>query len=212
MLKQYKTMIILTLCMLTLVSVGFSSWIVTTPSATIDADGYLEADSIIDNNDFVGKPTVTAFKYNDVGFLTDDNILTNKGEIKIDYNINLTNCRSFFTESYDSLSFDVALKYANGFTSTYNIFKESMLVEYSIDSWVNKTVVTPNNTENNRCDSTIHIDSALSGSTTTLTLSIKYTFTINCGGYFNTKTYAQLLSDEDFKFAVSCIVRAYVKS
>ena len=53
MFKEYKTMIILTLCCLTMVSIGFSSWVISDPSTTTTVDGSLEADSIIDKRKYL---------------------------------------------------------------------------------------------------------------------------------------------------------------
>ena len=69
MLKEYKTMIILTLCCLTMVSIGFSSWVVTNPNTTEDVNGSLEADSIIDNRKYIVANEQVAFKYSQLGFI-----------------------------------------------------------------------------------------------------------------------------------------------
>lgn len=198
MLKQYKTMIILTLCMLTLVSVGFSSWIVTTPSATIDADGYLEADSIIDNRNYITNTASTEFEYTELGFMK-DGVFSKVGEMTVTYEIKLANCKQYFIdlgEECTSLTLEVKTKYSDDISATYNIFNNEILeVTYNVGTdYLHEGLISTNDTNQNISKITL----------TDLTnnsfyITFKYSFTVNPGTTFKNSVYSGLLQNNQGK-------------
>ena len=196
MFKEYKTMIILTLCCLTMVSIGFSSWVISDPSTTTTVDGTLEADSIIDNRKYVSKVSEDIFSYNEHGFIQ-NGYYSNTGNIFITYNINPQACVSYFdslNEPCEGLYLELKAEYANGFTSTYDIFKNSSLkLEYKINDgeYLNNFEVA--NISNYTVVSKFKLDSSYLSSSS-LNITYKYTFTIKMGSNFTNNAYDKLLS------------------
>ena len=210
MLKEYKTMIILTLCCLTMVSIGFSSWVVTNPNTTEDVNGSLEADSIIDNRKYISEIEQTVLSYTDLGFLK-NGYYSNTGEMSITYNINTKACASYFNslgEQCDALNLEICAKYADGFASEYNIFQRGGFnLEYSINDgeyqsdWVDGKI-----TSNCEAISIMQITDLTSES---LKIKFLYSFEINMGKTFKTNAYDKLLSLEGFKFEFSLFLSLF---
>ena len=202
MLKEYKTMIILTLCCLTMVSIGFSSWVVTNPNTTEDVNGSLEADSIIDNRKYIVANIPVAFEYSQLGFIK-NNIFSKEGEVTSSYTINTKACADYFTslgEKCNSLNLELTMKYAEGFSATYDIFNEGNVeVSYDIGSgYITKNINSV--VSNYQVCSTINITNITS---TNLNVSFKFTFTIPYGASFKNGVYKELLSKEGFSFDFS---------
>ena len=202
MLKEYKTMIILTLCCLTMVSIGFSSWVVTNPNTTEDVNGSLEADSIIDNRKYIVANEQVAFKYSQLGFIK-NNIFSKEGEVTSSYTINTKACADYFTslgEECNSLNLELTMKYAEGFSATYDIFNEGDVeVSYDIGSGYITENINSVVSDYQVC-STINITNITS---TNLNVSFKFTFTIPYGASFKNGVYKELLSKEGFSFDFS---------
>ena len=198
MYKEYKSMLIITLCMLTLVSVGFSSWIVTTPSATIDTEGYLEADSIIDNRNYIINTESTEFEYTQLGFLK-DGVFTNVGELTVSYNIKLANCKEYFEslgEECVSLTLEVKNKYSDNISATYNVFDDNVIsVSYNDGNGYSNQQLSSINYVNHNM-SKIILDDLTNNN---YQITFKYSFAINPGSTFKNSIYEGLLKGNENK-------------
>lgn len=208
MLKEYKTMIILTLCCLTMVSIGFSSWVVTNPSATEDVVGSLEADSIIDNRKYVSKVSEEVFTYTEHGFIK-NGYYSNTGNISIKYNINPKACVDYFlslNDSCEGLYLEVEAKYTDGFAASYDIFSNgSLSLKYSVAGGDYVSDFVAATISNCTAKSKLELGSEHLSSTS-IDITFMYTFTIPMGSTFRNTAYDKLLSKEGFGFAFSLIL------
>ena len=217
---RFRSTLILIFCILTMVSIGFSAWVVTTPNVSTTVDGKLDAESIVDNKNFISAPVTSIFQYNELGFLDQNDRLSKKGEVNVKYTINVDNCKDFFNSSvaYTDLQAEITLKYNDEISSSTNIFnahndangQRTLNISYS----TNGTNYTALNSsfisikDNNQCVSSIILSNAIAPSSSgSLNLFVKYEFDIDSGKYFYNNVYP-VLSIEGFTFEVSARLQA----
>lgn len=118
MFSKYKISFIIFLCMIALLSVGFSSWTLSGES-TNQINSNIEADIVINSNEYVflntgyGSGTgINCFKYSKSGYLDNDSRLSNYGYVDVYYTVDLDKCRSVFAND-TSIKIDITLKAQN---------------------------------------------------------------------------------------------------
>ena len=115
MTLKSKMSVLVLLTSVSIVSIGFSSWSITTET-NAEIGGNIEVDNIISSDDFIKLDTSKGD--NNTG------IIGSKGHMVEYFKIDLKECKSFFVE-HNSLSIDLTLKYDDSTPSDYNMFLQS---------------------------------------------------------------------------------------
>ena len=213
MTLKAKMSLLVFLTSLSIVSIGFSSWSITVET-NAEAIGNIEVDNVINNNNMITQETVHEFTYSELGFTNSNNLLTKTGEIIVDYTINLKNCKEFLTEN--SLSVNLTMKY-QAESGTFNLFKDSgnaseynkLNISYSTDGNIWNSILDSQITDY-QCLSIINFDKVLDSNygSDTLSFSIKYSFEVTSGLYFNNNFYS-VLEAEGFEFLLTASLTDY---
>ena len=213
MTLKAKMSLLVFLTSLSIVSIGFSSWSITVET-NAEAIGNIEVDNVINNNNMITQETVHEFTYSELGFTNSKNLLTKTGEIIVDYTINLKNCKEFLAEN--SLSVNLTMKY-QAESGTFNLFKDSgnaseynkLNISYSTDGNIWNSILDSQITDY-QCLSIINFDKVLDSNygSDTLSFSIKYSFEVTSGLYFNNNFYS-VLELEGFEFLLTASLTDY---
>lgn len=212
MLSKGKITIILSLCCLCTVSIGFSSWIIGNPAST-EANGTIQVDNVISNKDVISNVNnIETFKYTEMGFLNDNNYLTKQGIIIVQLEINLNECERYFI-SDTTLVVEPVLKYVsesnenlnnifinNNLVMSYYVSENNVVANDTIWSNLTTSIVSDNN-----CKSIINITNYLNNDEINIDkiyLSLKYEFSISSGIDFK-NTIGQV---DDCKFILSTMI------
>lgn len=130
MFTKFKVYVCMILCMISLVSVGFSSWSIHGITEE-DNSGSITSDKIINSKEYVYLDTskgdnntgIDCFNYYEYGYLDDDGYATDTGYIKTYYILDLNKCRTLFGDDHGSVSVDIKIEYAEGVSSHLDLFK-----------------------------------------------------------------------------------------
>ena len=111
MLSKSKLNLLMAFSLITLVSVGFSSWNISfTNEMTVN--GSFDVDEVYTNETFVNVDSIESFRYYNTGFLTDDNKISTKGTIAINLTVDVNKCKEEMG-NISSVNVELILKYAN---------------------------------------------------------------------------------------------------
>ena len=175
-------------CM-TMVSIGFSSWIIVAPSGmNMTATGELHSYGVAHSTDLIYLyGDVEIFDYRAESFVDANGNLTDSGKISVTYRINLANCKSSFGNDWNgSLDLHLSLLAKNVrdvndgklFNTSMNntIAHDTYKYSYAITATVDGASKTITNIEGK----ILNIDTTLTGLASTGTKDIKvvYTFSI----------------------------------
>ena len=217
MLSKLKINIIVLLCILSLISVGFSSWSITIDDRYID--GNISTDNVINSEDYIYLDTtkgdnntgISCFKYKKEGYLGSDNNITDKGYIDAYFIIDLNKCKTLFANS-NALDLTIILKYAENNPTSLNIFEEDRqdtgyrTLNYNIitNNSNHFVVDTAYGTENRQYALHMIISDILTIEEELINFQIRYTFFATVGEYFENNIYTKLYGDNvKFSIAVS---------
>lgn len=131
-LNKKSINILLGLCLLSMISVGFSSWLVN-ETGMIDnpnADGSVETENVVSLGDLVYLDTtqgdnnsgVKTFKYKVNGYLNDLGNVSDRTKFACYFTIDLQKTYDEFS-SYSGLELDLSLGYVDGVSTSFNFFK-----------------------------------------------------------------------------------------
>ena len=131
MTLKSKMSVLVLLTSVSIVSIGFSSWSITTET-NAEIGGNIEVDNIISSDDFIKLDTskgdnntgIIELDYNENGYINTNGFIGSKGHMVAYFKIDLKECKSFFVE-HNSLSIDLTLKYDDSTPSDYNMFLQS---------------------------------------------------------------------------------------
>ena len=198
--------LVIFLAMVSLISVGFATWVATNEVITT-ADGAVIVEDVLKTNNYItcSSEDITKFSYFDTGFVNDDGSISTTGSIVSIVNVNMDTCKVQFKDS-DTLAIELALEY-----SELSLFKTDgmeMIVEVVELDEDNKPITT--NTcvgyeeplsNSKKYITHLYIDDFkdLSGS---VKIQITYTFIISDMDYYQEKILP-ILRTEEFNFVVS---------
>lgn len=198
--------LVIFLAMVSLISVGFATWVATNEVITT-AEGAVIVEDVLKTNNYItcSSEDITKFSYFDTGFVNDDGSISTTGSIVSIVNVNMDTCKVQFKDS-DTLAIELALEY-----SELSLFKTDgmeMLVEVVELDEDNKPIIT--NTcvgceeplsNSKKYITPLYIDDFkdLSGS---VKIQITYTFKIIDMDYYQEKILP-ILRTEEFNFVVS---------
>lgn len=231
MLTKGKITLFMTLCLLSLVSIGFASWTITEGPKEEQMLGSMMTDNIINSAEFISlnteygrlndkneKTGVDWFDYEQTGYLDEAGTFTDTGHIITYYKIDLQKCKVFF-ENYDSLKVTLTICYANNNNTDLNIFAnhDSKNPEYlgnrKFESFVNISDI--NYTSSSKLDGKKYVidiyfndfieNYNYDGTNQYLEFDIKYTFFATTGPYFNQFIYRYLYGDQ-IEFSINAQV------
>ena len=149
MLSKSKLNLLMAFSLISLVSVGFSSWNISFTNEMI-VNGSFDVDEVYTNETFVNVDSIESFRYYNTGFLTDDNKISTKGTIAINLTVDVNKCKEEMG-NISSVNVELILKYANRLNQSYDIFNHisvrasdnySVSDSYSSSTWTHTTYAT----------------------------------------------------------------------
>ncbi len=221
MFTKFKVYLCMILCMISLVSVGFSSWTIYGLDEE-EIELSINSDNVINSKDYVYLDTtkgennsgIDCFKYYEYGYLDKDGYLSNYGYITTFYKLDLKKCKELFGSDNDSIEINLKLHYADDVvvgTDGINLFENSTSVagsrsinamcEYT-ENYVGLPTITMKNTSEkaNICYSTVLVfEDILKNYNTTsspefVCFKVEYELFSNTGAYFTDSIYKFLYS------------------
>ena len=186
------------LAVTSLVSVGFSSWIITDPNGSPTVTGTLEAENVINNNNYITVKDYIFPEYGEKGFYYDYTVGDSKEcVIKTEIEFNLSKFRSEVVNT-DSFNFQIDLVAVTKFLNDTLISKADTL-NVSYDYTLTPTAIKASpsfsyTTSTDQVPSTLSF-SDLSG-ITQLTINLEYTLDLST--YFS--TFYNYISNEDLSY------------
>lgn len=193
MLTKGRLNLIAVFSLITLVSVGFSSFSITNSQAK-EVFGGFGVDEVISNDQFVKVTNTSCFRYYNTGFLSDDeetyNEIVDTGYITIDMTIDAVEVRKLYGH-VDSLVVDLLLRYSDSIHyGDYAIFDNCTITSNGYTVETNYTPSSPT-----RHNAKVEV-TGLATCGDSLSFSVVYAFTIS-EEEFTSKTYS-FLKGNDF--------------
>ena len=133
MLTKGKITLFMTLCILSLVSIGFASWTISEESKE-EVLGSMQTDNVINSADFIYLDTskgenlsgISCFKYQELGYLAEnDTYVYQNGFIYNYYVLDVERCYSIFGSNSTSININISLGYADNVSTEINLFEYS---------------------------------------------------------------------------------------
>lgn len=196
---RIKYFIFSILAMLSIVSVGFASWVTTEDVFSTTVDGTIKVDDIANSDDYINCSKISVFEFFKTGFVQEDGSITTEGSINIPIIINLTNCKNKFKNNEDLL-IELDMFYTN-FRLLYYTTNGPMSLDItynntSVEFWYNDY----------SCISKFQINNISNYTEETIQINVKYAFTINDVNYYSKNIYPTLINDYNndkliFKFS-----------
>ena len=218
MLSKFKINLIFLLCMLSLVSIGFSSWSITLDAINVDAN--ISVDNVVNSEDYIYLDTtkgdnntgISCFKYKNNGYLDNNGEISNTGYINAYFIIDLNKCKLLFSKS-NSIYLSITLKYANDNPTILNIFEDdrqelgyrTINHEVIIDNNYDVTIGSISGIDNKQYILPITINDILTIEEQFISFQIKYSFFATAGNYFNEQIYKYLYGD-NIKFSITVLI------
>ena len=136
MFTKFKVYLCIVLCMISLVSVGFSSWTIAGLEEE-KTEGVITTDKVINSKEYVYLDTskgennsgIDCFKFYEYGYLNGDGYLTDTGTITTYYVLDLKKCAELLRNENDSIELTLKLQYANNITTNLNLFQYQSSIE-----------------------------------------------------------------------------------
>lgn len=218
MLSKFKINLILVLCMLSLISIGFSSWNITLDAINVDAN--ISVDNVVNSEDYIyldttkgdNNTSISCFKYKNNGYLDNNGEISNTGYINAYFIIDLNKCKLLFSKS-NSIYLSITLKYANDNPTILNIFEDdrqelgyrTINHEVIIDNNYDVTIGSISGIDNKQYILPITINDILTIEEQFISFQIKYSFFATAGNYFNEQIYKYLYGD-NIKFSITVLI------
>jgi hypothetical protein len=145
-MKKRTVNLLTFLMMLSLCSVGFSSWIIAPGNEDFTIDENIVTDPAIDASSFVPVSSIKHFSYSDRGFVNsaDQKVASSTGTIIVNYTIKLDMFNDIYPDE-ESLKFKIVLKYADSINhKNFNIFTtdENRSFTHTVNSSENITSIS----------------------------------------------------------------------
>lgn len=222
MLSKSKMNILLALCLISITSIGFSSWVIVQDSNPLHIQGNIDVDNVINSKDYVYLDTskgdnesgITCFNYTDTGYLNESDTITDTGYIDAYFIIDLEKCKTLFTE-YNSIDVLLTLKYANNNPTTFNIFEDDNQssgyrkvceTEIICDDSITVTKGTISGIDNKQYSLPLTFNNILNQSSSNLQFQVRYKFFATTGNYFYDYIYRYLYGN-NISFALNVTIK-----
>lgn len=182
---------------LSLISVGFSSWIATNEISS-DADGMIVIEDVMESNDYItcSSENITKFSFFKTGFVSSDGSISTTGTIEANLVVKVSNCKLKFISS-DTLEVNLVFENDN-----FKLFKEEGM-SYTVSVYNGSDSLSVVTTDNDTlCNSVFDITNFNDITSEEMTIKVIYTFNISDQTYFRDTVYPTLI-DDDFNFALS---------
>lgn len=143
MLTKGKITLFMTLCILSLVSIGFASWTISEESKE-EVLGSMQTDNVINSAEFVcldytkgdideesstADNTVrkgyTVFNYGEYGYLDENGVTTSTANMIVYLTLDVERCNELFGSDFNSMKVNVRLSYTSTVNTKLNLFKNS---------------------------------------------------------------------------------------
>lgn len=194
MQPKWKLNFMLVLCIISLISIGFSAWLISDDIFSPQVNGNLLVDSIIHSKEYVYLDNtkgdldinnihtgITCFKYSNEGYLNNENIPVDEGYVYAYFVIDINKCKEIFQ---NDVHINLTLKYADNNNTKLNIFKNSS-DENGYKTLFNSEILINNTTI---AESNVEVDmgnySVIKGDTTGIN-NYQYTFQVNFNNILN---------------------------
>lgn len=218
MLSKFKINLIFLLCMLSLVSIGFSSWSITLDAINVDAN--ISVDNVVNSEDYIYLDTtkgdnntgICCLKYKNNGYLDNNGEIANTGYVEAYFIMDLDRCKLLFSQS-NSMYLSITLKYANDNPTILNIFQDdrqelgyrTINHEIIIDNNYDVTMGSISGIDNKQYVIPITISNLSTIEEQFISFQIKYSFFATAGDYFNEQIYQYLYGD-NIKFSITVLI------
>ena len=202
--RKISLILMTIVALLSLITVGFASWIIT-DSDLAESSGMIVVDDVIKVNNYITCDTdIKKFKFFKTGFVNEDGTINNIGTIEASLNINIYNCKSKFKDSH-TLEIDLSLESEN-----LNVFLESENLVITVTIMNGSTPIKTSSFDNdeNTVLLTIFDIEDFHNLPDKLTLNVVYTFEIRdtdvmSGKDYFSKTVYPILIRNSFNFVLS---------
>lgn len=221
MISKWKVNFMLVLCLISLLSIGFSSWSIASEERILKMiNGGIETDNIIDGKDCIyfneemgdNLTGVECFKYSPRGYLSSEGTVTDKGYVRAFLVIDINNCKKLFGQNA-KLNLTLTLKYADNNSTPLNIFAKdgnNRSLSYSVEG-INESLyakLPATGMQSRRYISSIDFDNLLLVDQDKIYITIVYEFFASVGDYFRNNIYTYLSNvDNRIDFSLSLFLR-----
>ena len=191
---KFRFYVVMILATLSLVSVGFASWIAS-ESISESVNGLIVVEDVRKVNEYItcSSEDITMFRFFKTGFVNSDGSISTTGNITANLTIDLDTCESEFSDC-NTLEVQIDLMQENFalFNSQGNLTKTVIVKKGS------ETIASLTTTNETMCVTTFDVP-ITSGD---VEIQVVYSFTIENLDYYKTNVYPKLLNDE-FNFILS---------
>ncbi len=171
---QYSIFIIL--AFLSIMSVGFASWVTTTDSPISSIEGSIQVDDVIESNEYITNVSPTKLKFYKTGFVTNEGSISQTGTMSIELTIDIKKCKETFKDA-TSLNLYFTTTYSD---NSFNFFNDPtnlpVTIKVSDDSLISNDIAV----NGNECISKIEIKDLAQD---TKTITISFTITNNLDSF-----------------------------
>ena len=202
MKNRFKYYLIMILSCLSLIGIGFASWIVAVDIEK-NITGTINVDDVLNGNDYLECTNFTSLKYFTDWFVRDDNKLTDTGTIKAIFKINNKSCKTRFgKDGVNDLNIMLTLSRNNLY-----IFNEADKMEMGVIIKQGDTKLTCNNTvpadaAYDRYYTSFNIPNFRSASDE-IVIEVTYTFKIINSTHYTQTVFSELYRNQTEQFKIS---------
>lgn len=112
MLSKSKMNILLALCLISITSIGFSSWVIVQDSNPLHIQGNIDVDNVINSSDYIKlKNAPSCFNYGERGFVDIDGNYVKNANMMVTYQIDIEKCKLLFS-NIDNVYINISLKHS----------------------------------------------------------------------------------------------------
>lgn len=171
---QYSIFIIL--AFLSIMSVGFASWVTANDSPISSIEGSIQVDDVIESNEYITNVSPTKLKFYKTGFVTNEGSISQTGTMSIELTIDIKKCKETFKD-VTSLNLYFTTTYSD---DSFNFFNDPtnlpVTIKVSDDSLISNDIAV----NGNECISKIEIKNLAQD---TKTITISFTITNNLDSF-----------------------------
>lgn len=211
--------LVMFLATLSLISVGFASW-VASEGMTTSTSGMIVVDDVMQVNKYItcDSGNITKFGFFKTGFIDKNGNISTIGTIEAELTVNITNCKAKFS---DCNTIAVVLNLESEYIETFNVVDKLEMGIGISEEYSNIQINVEEPTSNTKLHSTSftinYLDTENASNidfnkitNETITISVVYTFTIKDKEYYTSTVYDALLKEE-FNFILSAKLTGEVK-
>lgn len=208
MKRQFKYYLIIVLTCLSLIGVGFASWIVAV-DFTETITGSIVVEDVLNGNDYLECTEFKSFKYFSTAFVNEDNYLSKVGTIKATLKINNKNCKTRFGKDNDT---DLGIQLT---LTRLNLYKFNNIEGVKLDVSVKQDTVelscenTKPDTETYDSYYTTFSIPSFQSLDDEIIINVTYTFEIVDIVYYSEEVFSELYRNQTEQFKLSARITGY---